>query len=379
MRISKYVPLFGIGADSHVALPPSIPPPPPAIPNPSPIPMNRFLVTIVVTATAEVTGKYALQSVMTEGQGAILWQYDWGPGQLHIAIGPAFLTPSMALLPLGSATKYFLPSFAVEEQVDGGALASLAGGRAPVAVSWPVYCITTNQCQDIGGLGFMAPTSVCFQNVSTRWVGFNWGDLAAGLIVAAGDAAASLILSHFGGRILPNSIVDDVILGGLSSTFMAHLSTAIQSLPYTPLVFTGGTGAGLGLLAIELPVAGAVVLAPMAALGASLLATEVGEEFGSTEADVGPAPDEAGAPAAPGAGSGAPASSSPPGGPPAPASGTPAAGSGGPTGGSGAAPADAGPGSAAPDAGTGGGPSDAGSSPPGGVGGGGSGGTGEGG
>ena len=55
--------------------------------------------------------------------------------------------------------------------------------------------IPTQDCKDINGLGFVAPTSVCFQEPSVRWVGFNLGDFAAGMLGMAGDAALAAIVS----------------------------------------------------------------------------------------------------------------------------------------------------------------------------------------
>ncbi len=303
MRISKYLPIGGIGADAHMALPPSVPPPPPAPPNPSPIPQNRYLVAISLTASAALTGKWSLASVQTEGMGDILWQYDWGPGQIHQAIGPAILTPSMIALALGSTAKYFLPSFSVKERVEGGTLAMIGGGEAPVAISTPTYCIPLEDCQDISGIGFVAPTSVSFQNISTRWVGFNFGDMAAGLIGMAGDALSAAIISRFGGQFIPGSW-DDQLLGGLASTGMMHVGNLLASLPPIPIV-AGAAGSGPLLSGVghalswegASATAGLVVLAPLVAWGAGWAGNKVGDTWGSDESDTGVVsdpPDSAG-------------------------------------------------------------------------------------
>ena len=69
-----------------------------------------------------------------------------------------------------------------------------------MAVSTPAWCVPTQDCQDIAGVAFVAPTSVCFQLVSTREVGFTWGDLLNGLIGMAFDATAALICGALTGN-----------------------------------------------------------------------------------------------------------------------------------------------------------------------------------
>jgi hypothetical protein len=292
MRISKYLPIFGLGGDMHMALPPSMPPPPPAPPNPAPIPVNRYVVTIASTAAQAIFGKWTLASVATEGMGDILWGYDWGPLQMHIAIGPALITPSLAILPLGSSIKYFLPSFAIQEKADGGALAS--GSTAAVAVSTPGYYINGQDCQDSNGIGFVLPTSMLFQQVSVRWVGFCFGDMAAGFIGMAGDAAAAALVSHFGGKLLPKTLADDQLLAGLGGTAIVHIGGLLSNLPGWGLLGVGGV-AGVAALAGAGPLA-AVLAAPLVSYAAGQAATAVGENWGSKPGDWGYA--EGGPPAA---------------------------------------------------------------------------------
>jgi hypothetical protein len=270
MRISKYPPMFGIGADSHLAIPPSMPPPPPAPPNPAPIPSNRYLVMINNGAAAAIFGKWTLASVATEGMGDVLWQYDWGPGQFHQAIGPALVTPSMLLLLATSSIKYWVPSFAVQEACDGGALA--AGSSAPVAVSYPAFLIPTQDCQDINGLAFVAPTSVCFQQVSTRWVGFSWGDLAAGLIGMAGDAAMAAMVSHFGGKLFPSTRFDDQLFGALIGHVAGYMNSQMDNATW------GETAAFIAIAFKANPAVGALLLAPVVGWGVGKLAGAVGGE-----------------------------------------------------------------------------------------------------
>ncbi|MBZ5592580.1 MAG: hypothetical protein LAP39_10120 [Acidobacteriia bacterium] len=246
MRISKYVPIFGIGVDTHNAIPPNWVALPPAPPVPSPFPANRWLVTCICQPTAMLTGKWTLPRTATEGMGDILWQYDWGPLQLHWPIGPVFLSPAGTIvLTLGSSIKYWVPSFAVQEGLDGGSIAMMSPGKVAVACSYPVFLIPTQDCQDIGGAAFVAPTSISFQMVSTRWVGFNWGDLCAGLLGMAGDALLAFAVSKLGGRLLPGTLADNQLLGGLAGNAMNVLAGLLGGTAGQG-PFLGGLGLGVG-------------------------------------------------------------------------------------------------------------------------------------
>lgn len=274
MRISKYYPISGIGTDTHQAAPPSVPPPPPA-PNTVPIPSNLYIV-INNCAMGSIYGKWSMVSVQTEGMGDVLWQYDWGPLQGHVAVTPAVLTPTQALLLINSSTKYFLPSFSVKEKVEGGALQAI-GGEDAVAISTPAFLIPAQNCQDVSGVGFVLPTAVCFQLVSTRWVAFTFGDYAAGLIGMAGDALSAAAGSAFG----------DMFPGDFGKTFMGQLTTALigQGIKVGTALTPGGkfvrTYAGAFLLGLGQPGAAGPMLTPLISDGANMLATEVGDTWGS--------------------------------------------------------------------------------------------------
>lgn len=275
MRISKYPPISGLGSDTHQAAPPSVPPPPPAPPNPSPIPSNLYVV-VNNCAMGPVYGKWSMASVQTEGMGDVLWQYDWGPLQTHIAAAPAVQTPSMAILLINSSTKYFLPSFSVKEKVEGGVLQSI-GGDAPVAISTAAFLITAQNCQDVSGVGFVLPSNTCFQLVSTRWVAFTFGDFAAGMIGMVGDAASAAAGSLFG----------DMFPGDFGKTFMGSLTTALigQGIKVGTALLPGGkiisTYAGIFMLGLGQPGAAGPMLTPLVSDGANMLATEVGDTWGS--------------------------------------------------------------------------------------------------
>src|SRR6185436_9541835 len=96
--------------------------------------------------------------------------------------------------------KFFLPSFSVKETPTGGAINLIGAGPTPVAISTAAFMIIVQDCIDVGGgpCGLVAPLGTSFQLVSTRWVSFTLGDLAAGLIAMAGDAAGAAISSQLG-------------------------------------------------------------------------------------------------------------------------------------------------------------------------------------
>lgn len=208
-RISKFPPIAGTSFDLHDVDPPSVPPPPPAPPNPAKIPTYGWIVVIAHPAAGiGLTGKWAWQSVTTEFMGDILHGHDWGPGQVHIPIPPVVATPSLALLVLGSSTKYWMPAFSVKEKTDG----TFPGGEKPIAVSTPAFFIPTQNCQKV----FPSLAGVCFQLVSSRWCAFTWGDLVAGAMGVVTDAVTGAISGAFGSMIPGDSVqrqVANAVLG----------------------------------------------------------------------------------------------------------------------------------------------------------------------
>lgn len=192
-RIAKFPPIVGGGFDTHAVLS-SIPPPPPAPPTPI-IPAHTWAVNLVNPAPGfAVSGKWSWHQVTTEGIGNIHHGYDWGMGQPHTPFPPVVATPSMAVRTLGSGIKYWLPSSPNKEPQDG----STPGGKNSVAVSTPSFVTSTQDCMDINLYAFVAPTSVSYQLVSSREVGFTLGDLAAGALGMVGDAAGALASSALG-------------------------------------------------------------------------------------------------------------------------------------------------------------------------------------
>lgn len=285
MRITKYPPLQGRSVDLHKALPPSVPPPPPSPPNPAPVPGAAWAVVITNPLMGLIlTGKWSMASVVTEGLGDVLQGHDWGPLQIHIPMAmPVITSPSQGVLPLTSSTKYFLPSFSIQEKVDG----TFPGGGTPVAISFPVFMIQTQNCQDY----FPSLLSVCFQLVSTRWVGFTLGDALAGVICVAGDALAQNVGSLFGGSVFPgdtvNAAVGNALLGhgiGLATNVIGAVGGKVAGVDAGKMSRTMAGAAALG--AGGGPLAGAL-LGPLISDGAGMLASDVGNTWGSTESSEG--------------------------------------------------------------------------------------------
>lgn len=233
-RVAKYPPIVGVGMDYHSVAPPSVPPPPPAPPNPAIIPVYPWIVQVSTQiAGFALTGKWSWHRVTVEGVGNILWGHDWGMGQAHVPVPPVLASPSIVMRVLGSSTKYWLPTFSVREPVDG----SVPGGDTPMAVSTPAWVTSTQNCQDISGWPFVAPTTFCFQMVSSKHVAFTFADLGAGAIGMAGDAVGALVGRAIGGA--PK--MQDVIAGAAAGALIGQL---MARLPPPP----GGTSLWQGLL-----------------------------------------------------------------------------------------------------------------------------------
>lgn len=261
-RIAKYPPIQGLGYDVHMVLPPSVAPP-----NPAPIPVYGWIVAIGVPVAGFVlTGKWSWYRVTTEGIGNILAGHDWGMGQVHMPIPPVTATPSIAIRTLGSSTKYWLPSSSNKDPQDG----SSRGGPGSVAVSTPAWCIPTQDCQDISGWPFVAPTSVSFQLVSTREVGFTLGDLVNGLIGMAFDAAAALICRRLGGP-PPETFraaLRAAIPAALTNAFIDHVTSLLPPDAQGPMKIVFATAFAIGLNRGGSDVLAAAV-GPAASYGAS--------------------------------------------------------------------------------------------------------------
>jgi len=225
-RITKFPPIISVALDMHgakVAVTPVNPPPLPPVPD---LPVVAWVHTASVPVSAFfLTGKYT-RTTANEFMGAILWQHDWGPLQPHFPIPAAVVaTLTIALLPLASQAKFFLPAFAVQELCEG----AIAGGATPVAVCLPAFCMQVQTCQDISGMGFSAPTGMAMVIPSVRWVNFTIGDLFAGLIAMGTDCVTGLICSGAGNALdLPSNLAGDV-----AGAMIGNVLTGIQALQGT--------------------------------------------------------------------------------------------------------------------------------------------------
>lgn len=250
-RISKFPPITGHGKDFHGVLPPSVPPPPPAPPNPAPIPSAPWEAFLVNHASAAMFGKFTLGNVATEGMGDILAGYDWGMGQVHFPMPPVLASPSIMLCTVGSSHKYWMPSYAVQEKPAGGAL-FMGSGAGAVAISTTAFLISLQDCIDVGGagIGLVAPLGVGYQVPSTRWVGFNWSDLGAGVISMAGDALSAAVSSSLGSKLTDGaSNAAQAVVGALLNTGNAAAQEALNNvMPNDAAGTVAGYVAGAGMI-----------------------------------------------------------------------------------------------------------------------------------
>jgi hypothetical protein len=352
MRAAKKGFRVGFSLEPHAAVPPSVAPPSP-VPNPALVPVQPWVHFIMNPIMGWVaTGKWSQMSVATEGDGTILWQHDWGPFQPHKIIpAPVVETPSTLMLLLGSSAKYYLPSFSVKQPADG---AINTGSATPVAICFPAYCIVLETCADISTKGFNIPLpGICLQSMTTRWVGFASGDFWAGIIGVVGDCAASLVLSHFGGKLF-SGMSDNQLFGALGGSFanvvgglVTNWPLLVGALGFSPVVLGAMHAEGLSTNTAQ--GLGGILIAPVIAWAFGLAATSVGDASGSKPADAQPgweqAPPDAEPPPSPATAAAAPSST---GAPPAPS--TDGGAGGGPD--AGTTPADGGAGGA-PDAGAG--------------------------
>ncbi len=217
-RISKFPPISGFGTDLHGVLPPSMPPVPPSPVNPAPIPTYGWFAFMTNHASALIFGKFTQFNVATEFLGDILAGHDWGMGQPHIPSPPVTASPSIILCTLGAGHKYWMPSYAVQETPAGGAISLIGASGSAVAISSPIFMISIQDCIDVGGanVGLVAPFGLGFQVPSSRWVGFTWSDLAAGLISMAGDALSAAVGGAIGGKVTDGcSTATQAVVGAL--------------------------------------------------------------------------------------------------------------------------------------------------------------------
>ncbi len=236
MRISKYPPIGGVGLDPHTVKPGSLPPVPPAPPNPVPLPMYPWIVTICNPASALIFGKFTITNSITEGMGDILAGHDWGMLQPHLPTPPV-VSPTMPIVTMGSSHKYFLPSYAVQETPQGGALALAGASGSAVAVSTPAFCINLQDCIE----SFVAPVGMGFQVPSVRWVGFGLSDLLAAAISMGGDGLGAVVSGSLG-EALGSGLSDmgGAVLGAVLNVVNTAAQNFVNAQPSNGAAAAGG-------------------------------------------------------------------------------------------------------------------------------------------
>jgi len=263
MRIAKYPAICGIGLDPHTVEPPSLPPVPPAPPNPMKLPFHPWIVTICNQAPPLIFGKFTLTNSITEYLGDMIAGHDWGMGQPHIPMPPV-VTPQMVLVTMASSHKYFLPSYAVKETLQGGALALAGASGKPVAIVTPGFMISLQDCIE----SFVAPVGVGFNVPTVRWVGFGLCDLAAGAISLVGDGVAAAASDAIGDK-LEDAFGE--VAGAVLSALLDCANSVAQDAADAHT--SGGQSAAAGIA-----MAFSGVLGPAAiGLGAGTLADMVGD------------------------------------------------------------------------------------------------------
>lgn len=217
---TKHPHLGSFASDTHEATLLSPPPVPPLK-----APAYAWLAISVGAPIGELlTGKHTTLSVHTGLYFSdTLYGHDKGPFIPHIALWsiPPIETITATI---GSSTKYFMPSFGIQEKATMGALN--IGQSAPIAVSLPVGFMQVQQCQDIGGVGLVAPTGVVLCIPATRLVGFTWSDFFAGAIGMIGDLLAAAIGSLIGKILTGNRFFTRIsgrISGQVAPTLMRRL------------------------------------------------------------------------------------------------------------------------------------------------------------
>lgn len=251
MRITKFPPIAGMGLDPHTVKPGSLPTVPPAVANPSPLPLYPWIVTMNNHAPALIFGKFTVTHSVTEGLGDILAGHDWGIMQAHIPTPPV-VTPQMPIVTMGSSHKYYLPSYAVQETPQGGALALAGATGSAVAITLPTFQISLQDCIEM----FVAPIGIGYQVPSTRWVGFGLSDILAGAVSMAGDGLGAAASGGIGNAL--GAGMSDMA-GAVLGAVLNCVNTAVQNRANATTAADAGSTAdsALGL-------ACSIVLAPAA-------------------------------------------------------------------------------------------------------------------
>jgi len=199
MRFGRALAIYGMGVDCHAGMPPSQPPVPPAPVNPVPVPSNVVASMYAMYPSQWLMGKFSKPTVHTEGDGGLLAGHDWGVGQPHLFTGPVMIvTPSAIFTALGASHKYWIPCSAVQEPVEGGLVNGATGGSGAIAPVGACCLMSTQNCMDVSGAGFNAPTGIGISTPTTRQVGVTCGDIVAGIVSLLTDCLASFASSKLG-------------------------------------------------------------------------------------------------------------------------------------------------------------------------------------
>ena len=249
MRIAKYPHLPSVGFDFHQAMTPPLPVPLP------PVPSAPFIVAIATLPSSLIFGKFTV-TTLTEYQLDTLMGHDWGMLQVHLCLlGPYAASPSNITTTLGSSHKYFLPCYSVQEMTGGGAMQLGGASGTPVAITTPAFIIPLQDCMDVGGAGFVAPTGIGMQVPGMRWVGFSLADLLAGLISMATDAVSAFVSSKLGSAVGARTGLSGAvtpIASGATATARQVLFSVLSPADVFGVVFGAVLNVGGGLLGTAL-------------------------------------------------------------------------------------------------------------------------------
>lgn len=276
MRFGRALAIYGMGVDCHAGMPPSQPPVPPAPVNPVPVPSNVVASMYAMYPSQWLMGKFSKPTVHTEGDGGLLAGHDWGVGQPHLFTGPVMIvTPSAIFTALGASHKYWIPCSAVQEPVEGGLVNGATGGSGAIAPVGACCLMSTQNCMDVSGAGFNAPTGIGISTPTTRQVGVTCGDIVAGIVSLLTDCLASFASSKLGGAVAGQlgaaaGGIGEAAIGTAVSVYVNAMGTAAGNS------MSNSSGGGLAVAvgqATTIPIVGpAALVAGGLAFGSGALA-----------------------------------------------------------------------------------------------------------
>lgn len=269
MRIAKFPALSGVGLDPHTVPPGSLPPVPPALVNPAPMPFYPWIVSMSNQGPPLIFGKFTLTGTITEYFTDMLAGHDWGMGQTHIP-APPVVSPAMPLVTMGSSHKYFMPSYAVKETPQGGALAMAGASGSAVAIVDPGFMMVLQDCIQ----SFVAPLGMGFNAPTVRWIGFGVFDLAAGAISMIGDGLGAAVSGAIGDAAA--DLTDDVSGAVFGAVLNCAGAAATNYAAANPDAAAAG-GVAVAVAAVYSPVTAVLAAPAVIGLGTGMAADFVGE------------------------------------------------------------------------------------------------------